>query len=91
MIHVSKIKACVKKQKGGGNEPINNEIKPNIIRDRGVLKLTNILKVITKLAMNQGYDEYGRILGRNGKYIDNTDIIPLIACNVTRKNSFWGK
>ena len=48
MIHVSKMKACVKKQKGSGHEQINNEIKPNIIPDRGVLKLTNILKVITK-------------------------------------------
>ena len=28
--------------------------------------------------MNQGYDENRRILGRDGKYIDNTDIIQLI-------------
>ncbi|MDI9312030.1 MAG: hypothetical protein QM535_17585 [Limnohabitans sp.] len=42
------------------------------------IKLVNILQIISRLAMIKGYNENGNILGLNGDYLKNTDLVSLL-------------
>lgn len=65
-------------QIGHGQEGGNEKVKSVSIRERANLKLINLLRVMSKLASIQGYDEEGRIQSRSGGYMNNTDIAFLL-------------
>jgi len=52
--------------------------KPNNIKDKYKLKITNILKIMSKLAAINAYDAEGNIRDENGNFIQNTDIAALL-------------
>ncbi|MDI9312900.1 MAG: hypothetical protein QM535_22005 [Limnohabitans sp.] len=59
-------------QKGG-----NIEVKN--FKDRYRQRMLNILKILSKLAIIQGYNEEGNIKNKDGAFMENSDITQLIS------------
>jgi len=73
----------------GGELPIQE--KTNIIKDKYKLKLVSLLKIRSKLAQINAYDEDFRIKDRNGKYMVNTDVTNLLLNAMTPGRILFGE
>jgi len=68
-------------QKGDEIEEEKPEIlksKGNTIKEKAQLKMLNLLRVMSKVAMINGYDESGLIKDETGKSVENTDFAVLL-------------
>lgn len=64
--------------------------KGNTIRDHAMERQRRLLQIIMRIAAIRGYNENGNIKDRHGKFIEGTDIIPLILYSVTKERLVRG-
>lgn len=70
--------------------PQTSQKKGNTIRDYALDRQRRLLQIVMRIASINGYNENMNIKDKNGKFVEGTDIIPLILYSVTKERLVKG-
>lgn len=70
--------------------PQSSQKKGNTIRDYAIDRQRRLLQIVMRIASINGYNEKMNIKDKNGKFVEGTDIIPLILYSVTKERLVKG-
>ena len=70
--------------------PQAQQKKGNTIRDYAMDRQRRLLQIIMRIASIQGYNDKGNIKDKDGKFLEGTDIVPLILYSVTKERLVKG-